>query len=290
MSLARYFPTACVAMELLAISASTPATAAPVLPDFNAAAFVPGASVNHPYFPLINGRVRVYEGSGEQNGEPFTERFILTDLVNAGPVILGVRTSVQRDQSFENGLLVEDTRDFYAQDTSGNVWYMGEDVTNFVYDDADNLIETNSEGQWRAGVNGALPGFIMPANLDIGFNYYQEFAPADEAVDQATTSARGLSLTVPFGMFDDVLRVLETTELEPDAREFKFYAPGFGLIAAFEGLDESLANPELRVELIAVSQVPEPAALGLFGLGLLGVAAGRCSSRRLGNRQSRQRA
>jgi L-alanine-DL-glutamate epimerase-like enolase superfamily enzyme len=78
-----------------------------------------------------------------------------------------------------------------------------------------------------------------------------------------------------FGTFDDVLRVLDTTALEPDAREFKFFAPGFGLIAAFEGLDSNLENPELRFELIDVARVPEPAALGLLGLGIAAIGYGR---------------
>lgn len=267
-----------LAALLLFVGVAAPlssARAAPFLPDFSAATFLPGAGVTNPYFPLVDGRVRTYEGSFEEDGEVVTERFVLTDRPGAGPVILGVQTSIQRDQSYEDGLLVEDTFDFYAQDTDGNVWYMGEDVTNFIYDDEGNLIDTNSESAWRAGVNGAQPGFIMPVNLTIGFNYYQEFAPADEALDEGTISALGLTVTVPFGSFDDVLRVLDTTALEPDAREFKFFAPGFGLIAAFEGLDLNLENPQLRFELIDVSQVPEPAALGLFGLGLAAIGYGR---------------
>ena len=34
-----------------------------------------------------------------------------------------------------------------------------------------------------------LPGFIMPADLTIGFNYFQEHAPNDEAMDQGTIFA-----------------------------------------------------------------------------------------------------
>jgi hypothetical protein len=253
------------------------AHSAPFLPDFAAATFVPGAPVDNRYFPLLEDRTRVFTGQKEEDGEVVTERFELT-VLGRGPTILGVPTTTQRDRAFEGGLLVEDTFDYFAQDTAGNVWYFGEDVTNFVYDDEGNLISTNDESAWRAGVNGALPGYIMPADLTVGFNYYQEFAPADEALDQAETFAVGLDI----GDFTDVLQVFETTELEPDAREFKYYAPGIGLIRAEEGLDRNLRNPEITFDLVsaAAAPVPEPATVTLLGLGLAGMLANGVRRRR----------
>jgi hypothetical protein len=106
----------------------------PILPDFSAATFVPGAPVDNPYFPLIDSKTRVFVGQKEEDGDIVTERFELTNL-GPGPTILGVQTTTRRDRAFEDGLLVEETFDYYAQDTAGNVWYFGEDVTNFIYDD-----------------------------------------------------------------------------------------------------------------------------------------------------------
>ena len=63
----------------------------------------------------------------------------------AGPKILRVRTTTVLDRAFEDDLLVEQTRDYYAQDTDGNVWYMGEDVKNYEYDDDGKLIDTNTD-------------------------------------------------------------------------------------------------------------------------------------------------
>lgn len=247
-----------------AILAPLPAVAVPVLPDFGAASFTPGQPVDNPYFPLLSTGTRTYVAVDPQTGEPADERFELTNI-GLGPIILGVQTSIQRDRAFEEGRLVEDTFDYFAQDDAGNVWYFGEDVTNYIYGDEGNLIGTNNESAWRAGVNGALPGFIMPADLDIGFNYFQEFAPNDDALDQGTIFALGLTIDG----FTDVLQIFETSEIEPNLREFKYYAPGTGLIRADEDLDESLQNPELIFRLQPAS-VPAPAAsFLLLGLGAI---------------------
>jgi len=253
--------------------------AAPFLPVFDDATFIPAAPIDNPYFPLLDNLTRIYEGQGEEDGEEFTERFELT-VMGPGPVILGVQTTSRRDRAFEDDLLVEETFDYYAQDNDGNVWYFGEDVTNFFYDDDDNLVGTDNASAWRAGVNDALPGYIMPADLTVGFNYYQEFAGLDDALDEATTFAVDQLVSLDFGDFVDVLQVFETSALEPDAREFKYYAPGFGLILVEEDLNEQLTDPALRVALVGVVGVPEPGGLSLLGLGFTSLLALRRNRRR----------
>lgn len=254
----------------VAVGGSNPCGA--VLPNFDLATFVPGAAIDNTYFPLTDNKRRVFRGEKEEDGEVTLERFEFTNL-GAGPTILGVQTTTRRDRAFENGVLVEDTFDYYAQDTAGNVWYFGEDVTNYRYDEDGNLIGTDSPRAWRAGVNDALPGFIMPADLTLGFNYYQEFAAIDEALDQATTMAILGLVSIEIGDYANVLQVLETSELSPDVREFKYYAPGQGLILVEEGLDANLLNPTARIEL--VSEVPLPATLALMGIGLAALLRSR---------------
>ncbi len=254
----------------LILSTTSVALAAPQLPSFAGATFLPGAAIDHPYFPLMDNAVRTFSGQTvDEDGDPIVDSFELKRL-GAGPTILGVQATTQLDRAFVDGLLDEETFDYYAQDTAGNVWYLGEDVTNYVYDGEDSLITTNSSSSWRAGVNDALPGFIMPANTTLGFNYYQEFAAADAALDQGRIQGHLDQIVVDAGTFFDVLQIWEGTELDPTVGGFKYYARGFGLILEDEHLDAQLRNPEFSKELVSVSAVPIPAALPLLGSALFG--------------------
>lgn len=248
------FSTACTA---LAMVLAPPATAEAVLPTFNANNFSGNPVITNTYFPVVEGQVRSFEGA------PADEEFIFAGL-GAGPTILGVKTFTVRDRAFEEGRIVEDTFDYYAQDRSGNVWYFGEDVTNYIYDSSGNLIGTNSESSWRAGVNGALPGYIMPTSLQIGFNYFQEHAPADEALDEGTTVAVLDSFTVSGATYEDVLKVLETSELDKKARGTKYYAPGVGLIFEEEGLKPNLKNPVQTFALVSSASSSAQRTRGAF--------------------------
>ncbi len=254
---------------LLALAAG-PATGATVLPDFSAASFIAGAPIDNLYHPLLQGQTSALTATGEDDGEPFTERTERT-VLGPGREILGVQTTTLLDRAYEDDVLVEETYDYFAQDTAGNVWYMGEDVTNYRYDDDGNFLGTDSASTWLAGENGALPGFIMPADPQPGFAYYQEYAVADEALDQGLIFDVIDSLTTGAGTFLDVLVVFETTELEPNARELKYYAPGIGIIRAEEGVDADFANAELVFDLVP-APVPVPASLPLTVLAMSGLA------------------
>lgn len=133
---------------------------------------------------------------------------------------------VVRDTVTIGGELAEDTDDWFAQDRDGNVWYLGEETAEY-----DEGVIVSTAGSWRAGVDGALPGIVMPAVPETGRAYRQEFY-AGEAEDMMEIVDVGGSLTVAAGSFDDVVTTRDWTPLEPDTVEEKSYASGVGMVRA----------------------------------------------------------
>jgi hypothetical protein len=120
--------------------------------------------------------------------------------------------------------LRESTRDWYAQDADGNVWYFGEDTKEYEGGEV-----TSTAGSWEAGVDGAVPGIIMKADPKVGDVYQQEYL-AGEAEDMAEVLEMDASVEVPYSSFNHVIKTKEWTPLEPGVVEEKYYAPGMGLV------------------------------------------------------------
>ena len=199
-------------------------------PSINPGDFVAG--VDNPLFPLVPGMKYVYHGGGE------TTEVTVTDGTKQ---ILGVTSIVVRDVVSVGGEIIEDTYDWYAQDKEGNVWYFGEDSKE--YEDGK---VTSTQGSWEAGVDGAEPGIIMKAQPSVGEEYRQEYY-AGEAEDMARVESLSESVSVPAGSYADCLKTYEWTPLEPDLKEYKYYALGIGIVLETQVEDESL-----RIELIDI--------------------------------------
>lgn len=189
----------------------------------------------NPYLPLVPGTTRTYEGDTEDGLET-----IVVEVTDETREILDVECIVVRDTVWIDGELVEDTRDWFAQDADGNVWYFGEIAVN--YEDGE---ISDVEGSWEAGEDGAKPGIVMMANPQVGDIYRQEFL-LGEAEDGGEVIALGQSVSVPYGDFTNCLQTADFSPLEPDAFEYKYYEPGVGLV-----LEVDVESGE-RVELISV--------------------------------------
>jgi len=176
--------------------------------------------VNNPYFPLTLGTTFIYRG--EKDGAPARDEMTVTQETKE---ILDVTTTVVHHLSYEDGVLVEDTFDWFAQDVDGNVWYFGEDTKEL--DENGNVIST--EGSWEAGVDGAQAGIIMLADPKKGDRYQQELAPG-VAEDMAQVLGFEESLCVRYGCFEHVLVTKEWSPLEKGVVEHKYYAKGVGFI------------------------------------------------------------
>src|SRR5256714_386267 len=184
-------------------------------PAINPARFI--NVVNNQYFPLPPGRTYVYEGhtaAGLEHSE-----FAVTHRTRQ---ILGVTCIEVHDSVKTDGVLTEDTLDWFAQDVDGNVWYFGENTHEL----EDGLI-TTIDGTFMGGVNGDKPGIIMKAHPAVGDFYRQEFS-LNNAEDFAQTLSLNEVVTTRARTFNHCLKSEETTPLEPDLLEDKFYAPGGG--------------------------------------------------------------
>ena len=151
----------------------------------------------------------------------------------------GISATVVRDTVSAGGRVAEDTYDWYAQDKDGNVWYLGEDTTAYEEDGT-----TSKEGSWEYGVDGALPGIVMPANPTVGDSYRQEYYQG-HAEDVAEVVKVGETKTIDIGEYTDVVVTEDWNPLDPEIIENKYFAPGVGLIFA-----EHTAGPAESEELV----------------------------------------
>jgi hypothetical protein len=172
-------------------------------------------TIDNPYFPLVPGTTFTYL---TPNGA-IKDVFAVTHDTR---VIDGVTCVQVHDSVYTNDVLTEDTLDFFAQDRDGTVWYFGENTAEF----EGGLLAT-IEGSFLSGVNNDKPGIIMKAHPAPGDFYRQEFSLAN-AEDYGETLNLTSRVVVPYGRFNNCLKSEETTPLEPDALEDKYYAPGVG--------------------------------------------------------------
>ena len=205
----------------------------PYDPVIDPAKFVSG--VTNPYFPLTPGTTFIYEGQMPDGFEH--DEFAVTHNTR---VIAGVTCIEVHDTVTLDGVLSEDTLDWFAQDQDGNVWYFGENTHEL----ADGLI-TTIDGTFMAGVDGAKPGIVMKAHPAVGDFYLQEFALGN-AEDEAETVGLSEAVTVPAGSYNICLKSKETSPLETDVLEYKYYAPGVGNVLTVD------ANTGARSELIEI--------------------------------------
>jgi hypothetical protein len=186
-------------------------------PMLNPSNFV--TTIDNRYWPLKPGTT--YHYKGVRGTTPQTDDETVT---NQTKTIIGIPSVQVNDVVSEHGKPVERTRDYYAQDKWGNVWYMGEDS-----------FETNSQGKmvrasdsWLSGVKGGQPGIIMPGHPTPGESYRQEYYPPGKALDEATVLNLHGSTTVPYkGKHTGLLVTSERSPLEPQTEQ-KYYEPGLG--------------------------------------------------------------
>jgi hypothetical protein len=179
--------------------------------------------IDNPYFPMRPGTVWTYRETDGTDVEKIRVR-----VLKRTTMIEGIRARVVRDVARSAGELVEATFDWYAQDSGGSIWYLGEATKSYADDGT-----VSTEGSWRHGRNGAQAGLLVPAKPRVGCGYREEYLEG-VAEDRAAILAKTEALRVPAGSYRGVLHTTNATPLEPDILENKFYARGVGPVAEFD--------------------------------------------------------
>jgi hypothetical protein len=208
--------------------ASGPPAAATTLPKGSETVRLdPGrftTQIDNRYWPMKPGS-RWLLRETDKGGDAQRVEITVTDQTKT---IMGIEARVVHDKvtNAKDGSLVEDTYDWYAQDDKGNIWYLGEDTKEY-----ENGKVATTEGSWQAGVDGAQPGILLPADPKRLMEYRQEYYRG-QAEDAAKVLSLDMRAKVPAGLFDQVLVTREYTPLEPNLLEHKFYAPKVGPVLA----------------------------------------------------------
>ena len=197
-------------------------------------------AIDNPYWPMTPGTRWTYR---ETEGAGQVKRVVVTVTDRTKMVADGIVARVVHDVATTHGRPAEVTDDWYAQDSAGNLWYLGEKTAEY-----ENGRIASTEGSWEAGVDGAQPGVIMPARPQTGQAYRQEYY-AGEAEDSAKVLSTDEQVQVPFGHFRAAILTKEVTPLEPDVVEYKLYAPNVGPALALD-----VSGEQDREELVSVGR------------------------------------
>jgi len=169
------------------------------------------------FYPLGVGSRWSLEG--EEDGALVELRItVLDETEDVG----GVTTRVIEEVEWEDGELIEVSRNFVAATEDGAVCYFGEEVD--IYEDGEVV---SHEGAWRADAAGNFPGVLMPADPRPGQRFLMEGAPGT-AEDEGLVVGTG-PVRVPAGSFSETVRIRESSPLDGDF-DFKVYAKGVGLL------------------------------------------------------------
>jgi hypothetical protein len=172
------------------------------------------------YFILKPGYQLIFEGKEDKK-----DHQLIDTVLNETKIVNGTKVGILEEKESEEGKVIEISKNYLAVCRPTNdIFYFGEDVDIY-----ENGKIVDHEGSWHAGVNNARAGILIPAKPELGMKYYSEFAPKI-AEDRNEIKSLTDVVDTPAGKFENVLKVEETTPLEPGVKEYKFWAAGTGLI------------------------------------------------------------
>jgi hypothetical protein len=183
--------------------------------DFDAARFVPELRLG--YFPVEPGRTWTYEGV--EDGLEIVEEARTLDVRRP---ILGVLCTGIEESFYVEGVLVDRSTEWYAQDVDGNVWRFGEEASSFL-----DGVEFPSPDSWIASRQGLLPWLQLPAIPRPG----ERFTGArPDGLDTYVVAATDRTVVTPAGTFTGCVELVENPD-DPEDTDIILYAPGVGRVS-----------------------------------------------------------
>jgi len=187
----------------------------------------------NPWFPLQIGNIQKFEG----------DETIEIEVLEQTRNVDDITCITVRDRVFEDGVLVEDTDDWYAQALDGSVWYCGEQVKDYELTDGDDPATpelVSIDGSFKHDREGDKAGIQFLSHPMSGDIYRQEFSIGNaEDVGEVLTATYTYGLNADLDRYvpADLARLLcqgncvvihEFSPMSPGGNERKYYARGIG--------------------------------------------------------------
>ena len=159
-------------------------------------------------------------------------------------IIEGVETVIYLDRVYNDGQLIEETRDYLAQHKNGDVWYFGEDVNNY-----EKGVLKDHHGTFLHGKDGAKAGIWMKSLQKVGDSYRQEYYKG-EAEDMRDVIATGQIVQTKLATYNDCVKVYDWTPLDTKSREYKYYCPSVGSLVLNENLETGKRSELVSTQIV----------------------------------------
>ena len=201
----------------------------------------------NPFFILKPGYRLVLETPEDAEEQEKSVETVLYDTKKINLDGRKIKTRVLEERAFEwddeegEWVTIEISLNWFAICKKTNaVYYFGEwsrDCQDGFDENDECTGEESNEGSWEAGVDGAMPGLMMPGTPLLGAKYFQEIAPPG-AVDRGEIAEMGLGWPEDLEQgeepeFTGCIKIFDTNPT-PDGEcedgDAKIYCPGIGLV------------------------------------------------------------
>lgn len=191
--------------------------------ELDPADFVDPTLDTNPFQPLKPGTQWVRGGSTLVGGRevPYQVISTMSDVIR---IIDGVPAIAMLDESEDAGEIAQVGIDYMALDKDGNVWLVGGYTEDYEGGEF-----TNSEDHWLGTADGATIGVQTPAEMTADTPFWCIGGDSEEDPAVGLPVDVGVSDCVEFGCYDDIRIIQEGQTGAPD-NEYKYYAPGIGVV------------------------------------------------------------